>query len=188
MAAELGVEHAWLPVTHTVAPHEYGLWFYYARGCSDMLWNVGRTILARNRCHAALILESMFRGVSQREAVQYLDSFRLQEDSATHLVKYRAITWLGMRNASLSDLIAECGRGLFGDCSGDTWNADGTLRPCRCLPADAQGPPRAWRVGSRRRAMTLSFLAGSSRMDGRLGRLLHNLSFDTLQLWQQLLR
>ena len=49
-ASELGVSHAWLPGVHTYDLHQKwslpGLWLYYARGCSDILWNVGRTLLA----------------------------------------------------------------------------------------------------------------------------------------------
>lgn len=58
-AAELGQNFAWLPVTHTRAGAALGLWYYYARGCSDMAVNVGRTLLARNRVHGALMLEAL---------------------------------------------------------------------------------------------------------------------------------
>ena len=57
---ELGRSFAWLPVTHTHTSQgalQVGLWFHYTRGCSDFLWNVGRTMLARNKCHAAALLE-----------------------------------------------------------------------------------------------------------------------------------
>ena len=56
---ELGRDHAWLPVTHTRTAQDslqVGLWFHYMRGCSDFAWNVGRTLLARNKCHAAVLL------------------------------------------------------------------------------------------------------------------------------------
>ena len=59
-ASELGVSHAWLPVVHTYDLHQKwrlpGVWLYYARGCSDLLWNVGRTLLALNKVHAAVLL------------------------------------------------------------------------------------------------------------------------------------
>ena len=59
-ASELGVSHAWLPVVHTYDLHQKwrlpGVWLYYARGCSDLLWNVGRTLLALNKFHAAVLL------------------------------------------------------------------------------------------------------------------------------------
>jgi len=61
---ELGRDHAWLPVTHTHTLQgavQVGLWFHYTRGCSDFVWNVGRTMLARNKCHAAGLLEQRAR-------------------------------------------------------------------------------------------------------------------------------
>lgn len=56
---ELGQSDAWLPVTHTTqrAFLSGGVWLYYARGCSDLFWHMGRTVLAHNRCHAVLRLE-----------------------------------------------------------------------------------------------------------------------------------
>ena len=58
--AELGIQHAWIPVSHTHTmqhPYQVGLWFYYMRGCSDFTWNAGRTVLVRNRCELAVLLE-----------------------------------------------------------------------------------------------------------------------------------
>ena len=58
--AELGVDHARLPVSHTHTmqhPWQPGLWFFYMRGCSDFAWDMGRTLLVRNRCHLAVVLE-----------------------------------------------------------------------------------------------------------------------------------
>lgn len=57
---ELGRSHHRLPVTHTqTLQHAWqpGLWFYYMRGCSDLEWEMGKTLLVRNRCHLAGILE-----------------------------------------------------------------------------------------------------------------------------------
>ena len=57
---ELGVDNAWLPVmrTHTQQDGlQVGMWMHYARGCSDFAWNVGRTALAWNKCHAAVEVE-----------------------------------------------------------------------------------------------------------------------------------
>ena len=53
--AELRRDDAWLPVTHTDSEYigqEDGVWFYYARGCSEMMWNAGRTFAAKDRLHA----------------------------------------------------------------------------------------------------------------------------------------
>ena len=62
---ELGRNDAWLPVTHTAVylpgRSPGGVWLYYMRGCSDLLWNAGRTLLARNKVHAALLFESRLR-------------------------------------------------------------------------------------------------------------------------------
>ena len=46
---ELGRDYARLPVTHTAVGSSKGLWFYYARGCSDLTWDVGRTLFTLNR-------------------------------------------------------------------------------------------------------------------------------------------
>ena len=71
---ELGVDHAWLPVTHLGGPHKGptdsgGLWFYYARGCSDFLWDVGRTLLARNRAHLAVLIQQRRHGGTEADAM-----------------------------------------------------------------------------------------------------------------------
>ena len=60
----LGLDDAWLPVTHVGGPSRGptdsgGIWFYYAQGCSDLLWHMGRTVLVRNRAHAAVRIEQM---------------------------------------------------------------------------------------------------------------------------------
>ena len=58
--SELGKSYVRLPVSHThTVQHAWqpGLWFFYMRGCSDFYWDVGRTLLVRNRCHLAGILE-----------------------------------------------------------------------------------------------------------------------------------
>ena len=51
---ELGVSHRWLPVVHTRdRKHDTaGVWLYYASGCSDVEWDVGRTVMVRNRVRA----------------------------------------------------------------------------------------------------------------------------------------
>lgn len=57
---ELGRDREWLPVTHTHTQQDawqVGLWLHYMRGCSDFVWNVGRTMLARNKCEASGLLE-----------------------------------------------------------------------------------------------------------------------------------
>ena len=58
---ELFTPGTWLPVTHQSDPpspsaslRPRGLWWYYARGCSDMYWNPGRSFVARDRLEAML--------------------------------------------------------------------------------------------------------------------------------------
>lgn len=58
--AELGRDFSWLPVTRTQTQQDglqVGLWFHYMRGCSDFAWSVGRTLLVRNKCAAAVAVE-----------------------------------------------------------------------------------------------------------------------------------
>ena len=46
-----------VPITHVVDMHRlrsFGLWFYLARGCSNLTYSVGRTLVAHNRLEAAL--------------------------------------------------------------------------------------------------------------------------------------
>jgi hypothetical protein len=69
---ELGRDYAWIPVTHTHTMQDglqVGIWFHYMRGCSDITWNVGRTMLARNKCHASVKIEQQARGISWSEAL-----------------------------------------------------------------------------------------------------------------------
>ena len=70
LPAPLGRDGAWLPVVHATAlispggdwwrslkshvARERGLWFYYAAGCSDLFYDAGRTLAARNRVDAAV--------------------------------------------------------------------------------------------------------------------------------------
>ena len=80
---ELARDWAVLPVTHTTSgPDVYGTWFYYARGCSDLGWNAGRTLLATNRVQAALMLEARLQ---MREA---WDHPRVLSALAARISKY----------------------------------------------------------------------------------------------------
>lgn len=69
---ELGINHNRLAVTHThTQQHAWqpGLWFFYMRGCSDFMWDMGRTLLVRNRCHLAVMLEQRAHRVKWTSAV-----------------------------------------------------------------------------------------------------------------------
>ena len=63
-ALDLGRDYAVLPVTHTRAggTSRGSVWLYYARGCSDLGWGVGRTLLAKNREDAAIRLVQRLHG------------------------------------------------------------------------------------------------------------------------------
>ena len=85
---ELGVDDAWLPVVHTRdRKHDTaGLWLYYARGCSDIAWHVGRTLRVRNRVHAAIALEQIAHGGSEQAAVR-----RVAEWVQAHHPRWQAL-------------------------------------------------------------------------------------------------
>lgn len=83
---ELGLDYARLPVVHTSAGstaahhrHEHGMWFYYARGCSDMYYDVGTTFIAANKLHAAILLTSRVEGVSPSAAAARVASWLLAD-------------------------------------------------------------------------------------------------------------
>jgi hypothetical protein len=65
---EIGVNDAWLTVSHTLEPNQVALgrWFYYTRGCSDLAWSVGNSLKVRNRCHAAVALHMLAHSHSNR--------------------------------------------------------------------------------------------------------------------------
>ena len=159
---ELGKDHTWLPVTHTYQKDEVGVWFYYAPGCSDVFWNVGRTIKARNRCHAAIQLSRLRHGGSDSQAAERVD---------THITRYvarhelpvlsrarRRASSVGLNGSNLASLVSECARGLLGECDGPQFTAAGSLRLCTC------NQTRGWR-GTVLRSLTLSELAGSGMLD-----------------------
>ena len=61
---ELGRSNTWLPVAHVHTMQNsqaVGLWFHYARGCTDFAWFTGRTLLARDKCDAVVQLEQRAR-------------------------------------------------------------------------------------------------------------------------------
>ena len=115
---ELGRDHEWLPVAHTntvQAAWQVGLWFYYMRGCSDFVWNVGRTMLSRNKCHAAGLLEQRrYRGLSwdaalERVAQKFLAAMNhSQLLHATRLTKWPGA---GFERRQVADALASCAAG-----------------------------------------------------------------------------
>ena len=92
---ELGRDHAKLAVSHTHTkqdPLQVGLWFFYMEGCSDFCWDSGRTVLVRNRCEAAVLLEERAFYVSWSEALGRVARKLVQSDN---------IADIGQRNVSL---------------------------------------------------------------------------------------
>ena len=179
-APGLGRDHAWLPVTHIGGPRKGptdsgGLWFYYALGCSDLLWDAGRTLLARNRVHLAVEIERQLNGGDDRAAV-----VRVAEWVRIRYPKWpalgRARRGLNAPNATVETILAQTARGLFSSpCSGANFDALGALRPCVC-----GGPP------SSRRLNALSSIAGDKHLLLHTEPLVVRLAkYDTLQLQQQ---
>ena len=73
--SELGLDGVWLPVTRTHTMQDglqVGLWFHYMRGCSDFALEVGRTLLVRNKCEAAVLIEQRASNVTWASAVAHV--------------------------------------------------------------------------------------------------------------------
>ena len=176
-AAGLGVDHAWLPVTHIGGPHKGptdsgGLWFYYAHGCSDLVWDMGRTLLARNRVHLAVELEKQLHGGDDRAAVgRVADWVRRVYPKWGAMNRARRGT-----NVSVETILADTARGLFSSpCAPPHFDERGALRPCVC-----GGLP------SSRRLSTLSLVAGEKHLLLQAEPVVVELGrYDTLQLQQQ---
>ena len=89
---ELGHSHRLLPVTHVRADDESedvsmrGTWFYYARGCSEMLWDTGRTVAGQTKLHVALSLGSRRRGCDKACARERLAGVLLSDPAVRDLV------------------------------------------------------------------------------------------------------
>ena len=194
--AELGVDNAWLPATHTsqrTFAAGGGTWLYYAAGCSDLLWNVGRTLLVKNRCHAVVALEARLNRTLHEAAMRVVR--RLPAWSKALVSQARR----GLKTNSLvtlprsiaNDTIAEWAlqmAWLLEEASthGVFWNG---------VP-DANCNPWAIKIDERcnkqckSRAFTFSALCGTDDLDHVLRRQLVELAttatpVDTIQFHQQ---
>ena len=182
---ELQRGNAWLPATHVGGPSRGptdsgGLWFYYARGCSDLQWFSGRTVLVRNRAHAAVRAEQLSSDVpiSDREAIRRVATWILKRFPRANWNPLRqARSWAGS-NATIDDVIAEAARGLYGQCSPPAFSPIGALRPCKCLG-------NTTRAGSRRRLLALTPVCGDKQLSLHSEPLLQRLPVDTLVLHKQ---
>ena len=139
-AAVLNMDYAVVPVVHSRARVPVGgLWLYYANGCSDLAWGIGRTLLSRNRIDLAVKLEQrqnsaatwstavarvarMLRRASPHWANEVVrranGSSREKRDS-----QHAALYWGQQRSSSvlsLELLIADAARGMV--VRGKAWN------------------------------------------------------------------
>ena len=155
---ELGRDHAWIPVTRTRTQQDVaqvGLWFHYARGCSDFAWNVGRTLLVRNKCHGAIVLEQRACSCSWRVAV-YRVARKLASASARLSFRKAFLLWY-FADRQVSDVplcVRELARGLDLCASGryaEAWHGLPTLARQLALPsANAIRPTPAQRAQAMR--------------------------------------
>ena len=122
---ELGRSHVALPVTQrwtkkpSVLPkisvrhkEERGLWLYYARGCNDLQYSVGRTIAARNKAHAALKLASMVNG-SSKAAARVANFLRAGPFASPKHFKPRYANALHHMNVTLESVLEHAAFGPF---------------------------------------------------------------------------
>lgn len=190
---DLGVDGALQPVTHVGGPRRGptdsgGLWFYFARGCSDLLWDMGRTVLTRNRVHAAVVAEqrlalTMGQSLSDREAIgRVADYVRARHPKWPPLG--RARSWAGLgKNASVEAIIAEAARGLYGTCNGMALSPEGRLRPCLCSGNVSRYTSLP--SSQKRRLIHLAPLSGDKVLSLHSEPILRQLPIDTLTLYQQ---
>ena len=115
--AELGIDHVRLPVTHTHTvsdASQVGLWLYYARGCSDSSWPIGRTLLVRNRCEAAIAVHQRVDSrVNVLRSWQHaLEKVASRLASASGRLAIKGLHHIRTANRSmLVAALAECARG-----------------------------------------------------------------------------
>ena len=182
---ELGRSHVRLPVTHTRTMNRpLGVWWYYARGCSDLGWDTGRTLAVRNRCHAAVEIDQRVHGDGTRRAIERISRYYLMSDyrgpsrrdgayPRRTCARWRRPT-TPMRLLQLA--MHQCVRGVFGTTSAN----------CNVAAASAED---ACAGACRARVKALSPLAGVDYLDGYIAVKLRSLApddeVDSIQLLQQ---
>lgn len=149
--AELGRSHAWLPVTHTQVGDSIGLFFYYGRGCSDLHWDVGRTLLARNRAHLTVLLTHLAHraenGSSTWDAAVVRAAAHLERLApkfansslerarhtrhSTHARYFHALSGGARSTIELPTLLREAARGLFAPRGCSLWAPATSAARCR---------------------------------------------------------
>jgi hypothetical protein len=166
------MSHARLPVTHTrptltAATEPGGTWYYYARGCSDLHLDVGRTLSARNRIHASILLTKRLEGGNEASslllAAQSLRNHKKLKGNCKFWEKdvlERARSRRGVRQyahlaaqpdaqlnlSTLEGLLSAAARGFF------VWPGAG----CNTMRLGAH--PDSCRGGCMRRASALSYI------------------------------
>jgi len=140
---ELGIDGAWLPVTHTrdrTERHAGGIWMYYASGCSDLLWHMGHTLLARNRAHAAILIEQRLAGGSELEASQRVVAWMTEHNEVG--VLGRGALFFGRPLYNASNILGGAARGILGtpEClmTAPFW-PNGSLHICACACTSNKG-------------------------------------------------
>ena len=181
---ELGQPHVRLPVTHTRTMNRpLGVWWYYARGCSDLGWDTGRTLAVRNRCHAAVEIDQRVHRDGTRRAIERISHYYLMSDyqgqAAETVLPSAYVRSLAPTNDSIRLLqlaMHQCVRGVFGT----------TSAHCNVAAASAEDSCAGT---CRERVKALSPLAGVDYLDGYIAVKLRSLApddeVDSIQLLQQ---
>lgn len=209
-ASELGQNHARLPVTHTKVGASLGLWFYYARGCSDLTWDVGRTLFSLNRLsllvelvqrHGAAVGAALDEGAALARAAALVR--RIAPRAAAHALLrarsrhnprynawFRAAHGGNQSDVQLEWLIREGARGLFvdGDWRRRALGRIGTA-PCSLTRSQCTGQcavramllSRVWKLDPLLDAVNAHVLARLHELAAMDGRVA---GIDTVQLWQ----
>ena len=163
----LGRNDSVLPVTHVRRrgeknPQDSGIWLYFAQGCSDFGWNVGRTLLARNKQDAALMLQERVCACPRAAA-----SRKVAKLVRIHAAKYAAS--LASRNPASS--------------------ASPEARIAALLEDAAAGCACRSTCSASRAAKVANTHVYDAKLDIVLRLLLQQLppaaAIDTIQLWQQ---
>jgi hypothetical protein len=161
--------------------------YYYSRGCSDLFLDVGRTLLARNRCEAALLLEQRVSRCSRAEAARRVGK-RIENglrfgynahEYAAILTKARERMGVNASYGSYEWLVRECADSVYDEEASHCTNA---LLDQSTNYSRLRAPPR--------RAYALADAAAHPALDEinthALRRLVGTpLALDTLQLIEQ---
>ena len=133
---ELGRDHLWLPVVHTHTqqhPFQPGLWFYYARGCSDFTWDAGRVLLVRNRCELALLLE-------QRVSARIVSARSAARSVARKLMRLHELTLSGRLPRMVKDIFTRSTEAILGVPGASRSEADLTTALENCARGELTAP------------------------------------------------